>query len=58
MDLDAHKRRDAQVSIRLPADLLSRLTLLARRRGITRASLMLELVRDGVKRLEDETRSK
>lgn len=58
MDLDAHKRRDSQISIRLPAELVARLTALARRRGIARASLVLELIRDGVKRLEDEARSK
>lgn len=58
VDLDAHKAKDAQVSVRLPGDLLARLTTVARKRGIPRAALLLELIRDGLRRLEEESRSK
>jgi predicted DNA-binding protein len=58
VDFDAHKAKDAQVSVRMPADLLARLTAMARRKGIPRAALLLELLRDGLRRLEEETRSK
>lgn len=58
MDLDSHKAKDAQVSVRMPGDLLARLTAVARRRGIPRAALLLELIRDGLRRLEEESRAR